>query len=99
VPDSASGVFLLAPTVVFASYLILGLVLPTVYVSGRGGPDLLLVIALLGLAKFAITLAAFDAGLYGAIIAITVITAVITPPVLGPMVRRGGQGRGEGEEG
>jgi len=50
-------------------------------------------------ASLAVGLAAFDAGLYGAIIAITVITAVITPPVLGPMVRRGGQGRGEGEEG
>jgi formate hydrogenlyase subunit 4 len=62
VPASASGVFLLAPPAAFVSYLILGLALPTVYPSQRRGPDLLLVVALIGLAKFAVTLAAFDCG-------------------------------------
>jgi formate hydrogenlyase subunit 4 len=62
VPSSASGIFLLAPAVVFATFVVLGFALPTVYVPAGPGPDLLLVIALIGLAKFASTLAAFDAG-------------------------------------
>jgi formate hydrogenlyase subunit 4 len=61
-PESASPVFLFAPAVVFTSYALLGLALPTVVVPAGPGMDFLLVIGLLSLAKFAATLAAFDAG-------------------------------------
>lgn len=62
IPDSASPVFLLAPPVVFTCFLLLGFALPLVAVQPEPGMDLLLVIGLVGLAKFASTLAAFDAG-------------------------------------
>jgi formate hydrogenlyase subunit 4 len=61
-PRSASGVFLLAPPVVFTCFLLLGYALPMAAVPPEPGMDLLLVVGLLGLAKFAGTLAAFDAG-------------------------------------
>jgi formate hydrogenlyase subunit 4 len=61
-PESASSVFLFAPALVFTSYALLGLALPTVVVPAGPGMDFLLVIGLLSLAKFAATLAAFDAG-------------------------------------
>jgi len=62
VPSSASGIFLLAPAVVFTCFLLLGFALPTFDVAPEAGMDLLLVVALLGLAKFVTALAAFDAG-------------------------------------
>jgi len=62
VPLAATGIFLLAPSVVFTCFLLLGLALPTVYLPAEAGTDLLLVVGLLGMAKFAGTLAAFDAG-------------------------------------
>lgn len=61
-PESASGVFLFAPAIVFTSYALLGLALPTLAVHSGPGMDLLLVIGLISLARFAATLAAFDAG-------------------------------------
>lgn len=61
-PESASPVFLFAPALVFTSYALLGLALPTVVVPGGPGMDFLLVIGLISLAKFIATLAAFDAG-------------------------------------
>lgn len=61
-PESASPVFLLAPTIVFMSYALLGVALPTVVISAGPGMDFLLVIGLISLAKFVVTLAAFDAG-------------------------------------
>jgi formate hydrogenlyase subunit 4 len=62
VPSSASGIFLLTPPVVFTCYLLLGLALPIIAVPAGPGMDLLFVVGLLALAKFATTLAAFDAG-------------------------------------
>jgi formate hydrogenlyase subunit 4 len=62
VPGSASGVFQVAPPVVFTCFLLLGYALPMVAVPPGKGMDLLLVVGLLGLAKFVTTLAAFDAG-------------------------------------
>jgi formate hydrogenlyase subunit 4 len=62
VPSSASGIFLLAPPVVFTCFLLLGFALPMLAVPPGPGMDLLLVVGLLGLAKFVTTLAAFDAG-------------------------------------
>jgi formate hydrogenlyase subunit 4 len=62
VPRSASGVYLIAPPVVFTCFLLLGYALPMLAVPLGSGMDLLLVIGLLGLAKFVTTLAAFDAG-------------------------------------
>ncbi|GAA1026289.1 NADH-quinone oxidoreductase subunit H [Virgisporangium ochraceum] len=62
VPASASGVFQMAPSVVFTCFLLLGFALPTVFLPARPGIDLLFVVAVLGLAKFATGLAAFDAG-------------------------------------
>ena len=61
IPDSASGLFLLAPPVIFTCFLLLGFALPAFISLQWGGMDLLLVVALLGLAKFAGALAAFDA--------------------------------------
>ena len=61
VPTSASPVFVLAPTVVFSSLALLGLALPILSVPASAGVDLVLVVGLLGLAKFVTTLAAFDA--------------------------------------
>lgn len=61
-PESASAVFLCAPGIVFMSYAILGLALPTVVVPRGPGVDFLLIIGLISLAKFTTTLAAFDAG-------------------------------------
>ncbi len=61
-PESASPVFLLAPAVVFTSYALLGLALPTIVISAGPSMDFLLVIGLISLAKFVATLAAFDAG-------------------------------------
>jgi formate hydrogenlyase subunit 4 len=61
-PASASGVFVLAPAVVFTCFLLLGFALPMVFVGPGAGIDLLLVVAVLGLAKFVTGLAAFDAG-------------------------------------
>jgi formate hydrogenlyase subunit 4 len=61
-PESASAVFLFAPAVVFTSYALLGLALPTVIVPAGAGADFVLVIGLISLAKFIATLAAFDAG-------------------------------------
>jgi formate hydrogenlyase subunit 4 len=61
-PESSSPVFLLAPALVFTSYALLGVALPTVVIPAGPGMDLLLVIGLISLAKFTATLAAFDAG-------------------------------------
>ena len=61
-PESASPVFLFAPALVFTSYALLGLALPTVVVPAGPGMDFLLVVGLISLAKFIATLAAFDAG-------------------------------------
>ncbi|HUD38074.1 MAG TPA: NADH-quinone oxidoreductase subunit H [Streptosporangiaceae bacterium] len=61
-PESSSGVYLFAPALVFTSYALLGLALPTIVVVAGPGMDLLLVIGLLSLARFVATLAAFDAG-------------------------------------
>lgn len=61
-PESASAVFLFAPALVFTSYALLGLALPTVVVPAGPGMDFLLVVGLISLAKFIATLAAFDAG-------------------------------------
>jgi len=62
-PRTSSAVFLVAPAIVFTSYALLGLALPTIVITS-GGPDMdfLLVVGLISLAKFAGTLAAFDAG-------------------------------------
>jgi formate hydrogenlyase subunit 4 len=60
-PDSASGVYFLAPAVAFVSFVLLGLALPTVVVAQGPGMDLLFVVGLIGLARFVTTLAAFDA--------------------------------------
>jgi formate hydrogenlyase subunit 4 len=62
VPGSSSGIHLLAPPVVFTCFLLLGYALPMLAVPPGSGMDLLLVVGLLGLAKFVTTLAAFDAG-------------------------------------
>jgi formate hydrogenlyase subunit 4 len=61
-PESASLVFLCAPAVVFTSYALLGLAVPTVAMPPGPGIDFLLVIGLISLAKFIVALAAFDAG-------------------------------------
>lgn len=61
-PESASGIFLLAPPVAFTCFLLLGFALPMLAVPSGPGMDLLLVVGLIGLAKFLTTLAAFDAG-------------------------------------
>ena len=61
-PQSSSAVFLVAPAVVFTSYALLGLALPTIVVTTGPGMDFLLAVGLISLAKFAGTLAAFDAG-------------------------------------
>jgi formate hydrogenlyase subunit 4 len=61
-PESASAVFVLAPPIVFASYALLGLAVPTAVVPAGQDIDLLLVIGLIGLARFAATLAAIDGG-------------------------------------
>jgi formate hydrogenlyase subunit 4 len=61
VPSSTSVVFLLAPPTVFTCFVLLGLALPVVAGPAGSGIDLLLVVGLLGLAKFVSTLAAFDA--------------------------------------
>jgi Kef-type K+ transport system membrane component KefB len=44
-------------------------------------------------ASLALSLGAFDAGLYGVVIALTVITALVTPPVLRPLLRSDRTGR------
>lgn len=62
VPESASGIFLAAPPVAFTCFLLLGFALPTLYIPPGPGLDLLLVVGLLGAAKFVVALAAFDAG-------------------------------------
>jgi formate hydrogenlyase subunit 4 len=59
-PESASVIFIVAPAVVFACFVLLGFALPTVAIAAGPGMDLLLVIGLLGLARFVTTLAAFD---------------------------------------
>ncbi len=61
-PESSSAVFLAAPALMFTSYALLGLALPTVVVPGGPRMDFLLVVGLISLAKFSTTLAAFDAG-------------------------------------
>ncbi len=61
-PASAAPVFQFAPALVFTSYALLGLALPTIIVPAGQGMDFLLVIGLFSLAKFTGTLAAFDAG-------------------------------------
>jgi len=60
-PESSSVVFLLAPPTVFTCFLILGLAVPMAF-PAVVGIDLVLVVGLLTLARFATTLAAFDAG-------------------------------------
>lgn len=60
-PESSSVVFLLAPPIVFTCFLLLGLALPMAF-PAEVGIDLVLVVGLLTLARFATTLAAFDAG-------------------------------------
>jgi formate hydrogenlyase subunit 4 len=62
IPDTATGIFVLAPAVAFTSALLLGFAVPGFYAPAGSGMDLLLVIGLLGLARFAVGLAAFDAG-------------------------------------
>lgn len=61
-PEAASPVFLFAPAIVFTSYALLGLALPTVAVTAGPGIDFLLVVGLITLAKFISALAAHDAG-------------------------------------
>lgn len=61
-PASTSVVFLIAPSVLFTCFVLLGLALPTVVVPAGAGMDLVLVVGLLTLARFVMTLAAFDAG-------------------------------------
>jgi Na+:H+ antiporter len=48
-------------------------------------------------ATLALGIGVFDASLYAVVVAMTVITAVLTPLVLGPMVRRGSATRGDAE--
>jgi formate hydrogenlyase subunit 4 len=76
VPDTASWIFSAAPLVVFSCYVLLGLLIPIVYLApetisseitigvlfGRPWADLLVLIYLLGLARFALGLAGMDAG-------------------------------------
>lgn len=62
VPDAATGIFMLAPPIAFTCALLLGFAVPGFYVPSAPGMDLLLVIGLLGLARFVVALAAFDAG-------------------------------------
>jgi Kef-type K+ transport system membrane component KefB len=47
-------------------------------------------------AALALSVGAFDVELYGVVIALTVITALITPPVLRPLLRRDAARRGGG---
>jgi formate hydrogenlyase subunit 4 len=61
-PESSSVVFLIAPGIVFTSNALLGLALPTIVAGVGPGMDLLMVIGLISLARFAATLAAFDTG-------------------------------------
>src|SRR5690242_12625574 len=61
-PEAASPVFLFAPAIVFTSYALLGLALPTVAVTAGPDIDFLLVVGLITLAKFVSALAAHDAG-------------------------------------
>jgi formate hydrogenlyase subunit 4 len=61
VPVQATAIFRLAPAVVFTCALLLGAALPPLH-PGAGAMDLLLALGVIGLARFALTLAAFDAG-------------------------------------
>lgn len=61
-PETSSAVFLIAPGIAFSSYALLGLALPTIAARIGPGMDLLLVIGLISLARFAVTLGAFDTG-------------------------------------
>ncbi len=65
IPEAASWLFSAAPYVVFTSYALLGFLVPVVYLpQGSTLPwaDLLLLVYLLGLAKFVMALAGMDTG-------------------------------------
>lgn len=61
-PEHVSTVFLASPVIVFTCALLLGAALPPPLGHDAGRIDLLLAIGITGLAKFAVTLAAFDSG-------------------------------------
>jgi Kef-type K+ transport system membrane component KefB len=48
-------------------------------------------------AGLALTAGAFDATLYAVIVGMVVITALVVPPLMGPLVRRAEPGIGEGQ--
>jgi formate hydrogenlyase subunit 4 len=65
IPEAASWLFSAAPYVVFTSYALLGFLVPVVYLpqdSTLPWADLLLLVYLLGLAKFVMALAGMDTG-------------------------------------
>lgn len=62
VPEQATVIFRLTPSVVFTCALLLGTALPELARPGASGMDLLLAVGVIGLARFALTLAAFDSG-------------------------------------
>jgi formate hydrogenlyase subunit 4 len=65
VPETASWVFRAAPYVVFTCYALLGFLVPIVYLPQGSTPswaDLLVLVYLLGLAKFTMALAGMDTG-------------------------------------
>ncbi len=71
IPETASWVFLSAPFVVFGCYLLIGALTPVVYLPESSqimedfGPplaDFLAMVALIGLARFSISLAGMDTG-------------------------------------
>jgi len=76
IPETASWIFSAVPLVVFSCYLLLGLLIPIAYLPPEAGfskitfnslfgwpwADLLLLVYLLGLARFAVALAGMDAG-------------------------------------
>jgi len=83
-PESASWVFILAPAVIFVCYLLPGMFLPMFYVWPGQSMDFLLLIYLLGLAKFMSGLAVFDVcSIFGSLSsARQFFIHVLTEPVL-----------------
>ncbi len=65
IPESASGIFIVAPVIVFTCYALLGFLTPIFYLPESNislASDLLLLVYLLGLAWFTMGLAGLDAG-------------------------------------
>jgi formate hydrogenlyase subunit 4 len=62
VPQDATAIFRLAPSTVFTCALLLGAALPRLGPPGMAPMDPLLAVGVIGLARFALTLAAFDSG-------------------------------------